>query len=389
MQEPTGQDRRLRLVESDELPDALAAALAGGPPIAPLPPPGLERQQALAMLRPEEPVETDAAVVVSTSGSTGHPKGVLLSGRAIRAAAAATHARLGGPADWLLCLPSHYVAGLMVLARAHLAGTTALAARPDLSDLTQVSGRLDGTGQHPRRYLSIVPTQLARALDRPELTQALLHFDAVLVGGGALAAPLAAAAERAGVRVVTSYGMSETCGGCVYDGVPLDGVDVALESSALRISIGGAPLFSGYRLRPDLTATALVDGRLVTADRGRWQDGRLTVLGRLDDVVVSGGMNVDLTEVERAVRSWPELAGADVAVVGVPDAEWGTAVVAVLESVLVDPEAPARLRSHLRDRLPAYAAPRSLIGRTSLPRTSSGKIDRRQLVADLNSQEPE
>ncbi len=384
-------------MEPGDLPDALAAALADGPPIAPLPPPGPEREQSLTMLRPDEPVEADAAVVVSTSGSTGHPKGVLLSARAIRAAAAAAHERLGGPADWVLCLPAHYVAGLMVLARAHLGGTTALPARPDLTDLAAVTERLRREGMG-HRYLSIVPTQLARALDRPALADTLRDFDAVLVGGGALAPSLAAAAGQAGVRLVTSYGMSETCGGCVYDGVPLTGVDVTLgspprspeaaegpEPVAGRISIGGASLFSGYRRRPDLTADAVHQGRLVTADRGRWDDGRLSILGRLDDVVVSGGMNVDLTEVERAVRSWPELGSADVAVVGVPDAEWGTAVVAVVETVLADPEAATRLRAHLRDRLPTYAAPRAVLGQTSLPRTSGGKIDRRRLVADLTA----
>ncbi|WP_375425597.1 AMP-binding protein [uncultured Friedmanniella sp.] len=383
MLEPTAPDRRLRLVEPDKLPEALAAALAGGPPIAPLPPPGLEREQAMAMLVPEEPVEADAAVVVSTSGSTGHPKGVLLSARAIRTATAATHERLGGPGDWVLGLPAHYVAGLMVLARAEVAGTTAARVRSDLADLAQVTDRLGS-----RRYLSIVPTQLARALEQPVLLPALTSFDAVLVGGGPLAGPLADAAARAGVAVVTTYGMSETCGGCVYDGVPLAKVDVALDPVDGRVSIGGGSLFSGYRLRPDLTADAVRNGRLVTADRGRWADGRLTVLGRLDDVVVSGGMNVDLTEVERAVRSWPELGVGDVAVVGVPDVEWGTAVVAVLEGDQPDPEASGRLRAHLRDRLPAYAAPRALLGRRPLPRTSSGKIDRRRLVADLIPSDP-
>jgi O-succinylbenzoic acid--CoA ligase len=388
VQEPTRRDRRLRLVEADELPDALAAALAGGPPIAPLPPPGLEREQAVAMLRPAEAVEADAAVVVSTSGSTGHPKGVLLSARAVRAAATACHQRLGGAGDWVLCLPPHYVAGLMVLARAEVAGTRARAARPDLGDLSEVSDHLGGAaGGERRRYLSIVPTQLARALDRPALTETLRGFDAVLVGGDALAPPLAAAAGRAGVRVVTSYGMSETCGGCVYDGVPLAGVDVALGAEG-RISIGGASLFSGYRLRPDLTADAVREDRLVTADRGRWEDGRLTVLGRLDDVVVSGGMNVDLAEVQRVVLGWPGLGGVEVAVVGIPDREWGTAVVAVVEGELADPEAAGRLRAHLRNRLPPYAAPRALVARARLPRTTSGKIDRRQLVADLTSQEP-
>jgi len=328
------------------------------------------------MLAPEVAVEPGTAVVVATSGSTGRPKGVRLSAAAVAASATVTHERLGGPGDWVLCLPGHYVAGLMVLARAALAGTRVLRAAADLADLPAAVAATSG-----RRYLSVVPTQLARALDRPAIAEALGAFDAVLVGGGALPAALAERAQRGGVAVVTTYGMSETCGGCVYDGVPLAGVQVELDEGG-RVSIGGEPVFSGYRLQPELTAASLVAGRLLTADRARWTDGRLQVLGRVDDVVVSGGVNVDLAEVERQLRPWPELAGADVAVVGLPDPEWGTVVVAVAEAQLED-AALGRLRSYLRERLPGYAAPRRLVGRVPLPRTSSGKIDRRRVVADL------
>jgi O-succinylbenzoic acid--CoA ligase len=377
-----GQGRsNLRLVEAEELPAALADALRGGPPVAPLPPGPVERAQALTMLEPDEPVEAGTAVVVATSGSTGRPKGVLLSRAAVVAAAEATHERLGGAGDWALCLPPHYVAGLMVLARTQLAGTRMHAVAADLDDLPLAVGQMRG-----RRYLSLVPTQLARALPRPAVVEALRTFDAVLVGGGALPAPLAQAADRAGMAVVTTYGMSETCGGCVYDGLPLAGVDVRLGPDG-RVSLGGSVLFSGYRRRPDLTAAALRDGRLLTADRARWDGNRLVVLGRTDDVVVSGGINVDLAEVERQIRTWPELQDTDVAVVGVPDREWGTAVVAVAERDGWSTGAEERLREHLQARLPAYAAPRRLLGRTPLPRTSSGKIDRLRIAADLTSSE--
>jgi o-succinylbenzoate---CoA ligase len=368
----------LRLVDAAELPSALADALAGGPPVAPLPTAALEREQAVAMLEPAVPVEPGVAVVVSTSGSTGRPKGVLLSGEAVTAGAAATHERLGGAGDWALCLPPHYVAGLIVLARTQLAGTRTHLAAPDLADLPRVAARMGG-----RRYVSLVPTQLARALTRPDVTAALRSFDAVLVGGGALAEPLALAAREADVAVVTSYGMSETCGGCVYDGVPLRGVDVRLGDDG-RVSLAGSVLFSGYRRRPDLTAAALPDGRLLTADRARWDEGRLVVLGRVDDVVVSGGINVDLAAVERQVRGWPGLGAGDVAVVGVPDPEWGTAVVAVLEREHWSGADEQRLREHLQSRLPSWATPRRLLGRVPLPRTSSGKIDRLRLVAELS-----
>ncbi|GAA1849480.1 AMP-binding protein [Microlunatus capsulatus] len=176
---PGRPDAGLRLVDAADLPAALAEALAGGPAVAPLPPAPLERQQALAMLTPDEPLEPGTAVVVSTSGSTGRPKGVLLSADAVAASVRATHERLGGPGDWVLALPAHYVAGLMVLARAALGGTRALRAAPDLADLPAVASATEG-----RRYLSLVPTQLARALPQPPLARALAAFDAVLVGGG-------------------------------------------------------------------------------------------------------------------------------------------------------------------------------------------------------------
>jgi O-succinylbenzoic acid--CoA ligase len=371
----------LRAVEEPELPAALAAALDGGPPVAPLPSEPVERARALRALRLDEPADPGAAVVVLSSGSTAEPKAVVLSAAAIRAGAEATHARLGGPGHWLLPLPRHAVAGLMVLARAHVAGTRVVPLSRDLADLP--GARLP----EGRRYLSVVPTQLVRALEQPALVVALAGLDAVLVGGAAVDPTVLARARAAGITCVTTYGMSETCGGCVYDGVPLDGVDVAVGEDA-RISVGGPTLFSGYRGRPDLTAEALVDGRYRTADRGRWTtapDGsrRLEALGRVDDVVVSGGYNVDLAAVEARAHAWPARGTAEVVVVGVPHAQWGTEVVAVSDAPL-----PADgLRSWVRAELPAFAAPRRLVVLDRLPRTSSGKVDRRRLQSDLS--EPE
>jgi O-succinylbenzoic acid--CoA ligase len=196
------------------------------------------------------------------------------------------------------------------------------------------------------------------------------------------------------VPVVTTYGMSETCGGCVYDGVPLAGVEVVLDDDG-RVSLGGPTVFSGYRLRPDLTADALRDGRLRTADRARWADGadgvrRLKVLGRTDDVVISGGLNVDLAQVERHAAGWPALAAdpdrapAELVVVGVPHPEWGTEVVAVSDRALP----VTGLREHLSGTLPGYAAPRRLVVLAGLPRTSSGKIDRQRIRALLSPDPP-
>ena len=240
-------------------------------------------------------VEADAAVVIATSGSTGAPKGVLLSRAAIRASVEATHSRLGGTGDWALALPTHYIAGLMVLARACLGGARVVPVHSDLRNLQQAAGLLS-----ERRYISLVPAQLDRALRHAEVIAALASFSAVLVGGSPMGDGLVERA-RAVIKVVTTYGMSETCGGCVYDGEPLRGVDVDLAEDG-RILIRSAALFAGYRLRPDLTAEAVVDGRFRTQDRGSWDAGRLVVLGRTDDIVITGGHKVDLADVEQAVQ---------------------------------------------------------------------------------------
>jgi O-succinylbenzoic acid--CoA ligase len=380
---------------------ALRRSLAGDGPTAPLPAPGPERDQTLAMLQPDRPVaEPDAAAIVATSGSTGRPRGVVLTRAALVASAEATQRRLQGPGTWVLALPPHYVAGLMVLVRALVAD----------QPLREVDQRLHGLadldlGAGPC-YISLVPTQLTRALADPRQTASLARFDTVLLGGAAADAGLLERTAQAGITVVTTYGMSETCGGCVYDGRPLDGVDVTIETSG-RISIAGPTVFAGYRLDPGATAEALVDSRLLTRDRGRWAGGRLVVEGRLDDVVVSGGLNVDLAAVERRVRAW---SGGEAAVVGVPHPDWGVEVVAVLESgenpvhvtggrqepgaapatstgLSSRPETLTALRTDLATTLPGYALPRRVLVTAALPRTSGGKIDRRRLIADLITDE--
>jgi o-succinylbenzoate---CoA ligase len=357
----------LRTVQPSEVAASLADALSGGPPIAPLPADPIERGRAITMVQPTQPVsEADPAVVVPTSGSTGAPKGVVLSRAAIRASVEATHARLGGVGDWLLALPPYYVAGLMVLARACLAGTRAVPVRSDLGDLAPAAGTLSA-----RRYISLVPPQLDRGLRRRDVAEALARFNAVLVGGGPTSDDLMGRAEAAGIRIVTTYGMSETCGGCVYDGQALADVDAELADDG-RIWIRSSSLFSGYRLRPDLTNEAVVDGRFRTQDRGRWQGGRLVVLGRIDDIVITGGSKVDLGEVESCVQRWADQRGAHAAVLGVPDAVWGSVIIAVSDS----PGSLEDLQAVVRKSLPGYAVPRELIFLDRLPWLASGKLDR-------------
>jgi len=368
---------------------ALSAALDGtGPPLLPVPVDAAAgepartpaAQRLLAAMRAGEPLERDGiALVVPTSGSGGELKGALLSAAALLASARTTVDRLGGPGAWLLALPLTHVAGLQVVVRSLLAGTVPEAVAPgDEAGFVAGTARLSG----PRRYTALVPTQLARLLAAGAGT-ALSSYDAVLVGGGPAPQQLLERAREAGVAVVTTYGMTETCGGCVYDGRPLDGVDVQVVADG-RIRVRGPVLFSGYRLREDLTAAALRDGELVTGDLGRFDgDGRLHVLGRVDDVVVTGGENVALSAVENALT---EHAGVrEAAALGVPDPEWGTRVVAVVVPEGAPPPTLAELRSWVAERAGRAAAPWELRLVTALPRTALGKLDR-QVLGTLDRQ---
>ena len=315
---------------------------------------------------------------VRTSGSSGEPKDVMLSAGAVRASATATLRRLGGPGQWTLALPAHYVAGLQVIARSVLAGTSPVI----LSDHEGLPEATAGLAPS-RRYLAVVPTQLHRWLADERAVAALRAYNAVLVGGAAASPRDLAAARAAGVAVVTTYGMSETSGGCVYDGVPLDGVAVALGSGG-RIRIAGPVLFDGYAGRPDLTAEVLRDGWLTTPDVGEFDDdGLMRVLGRADDVVVTGGFNVPVASVEAVVLSLPGVAAC--AVVGRPDAEWGEVVCAVVETT--EPGRSAVTLDLVRDavssRHPRAWAPRELIVTEALPLLESGKVDRGAVVSSL------
>ena len=304
-------------------------------------------------------------LVIETSGSTGRPKRVLLTRDAVLASARASASRLaayGAPEGrWGLVLPSAYVAGVQVVVRSLLAGHD-----PELGGFAHAD------------FTSLVPTQLHRALADPGETAALARLRAVLVGGGAVDRALRARAEEEGIRVVATYGASETAGGCVYDGHPLDGVALVVGADG-RVRIGGPTLFSGYLGDPELTAAALVDGWYLTQDAGRIdEDGRLRVLGRIDDVVVSGGVKVPLPAVAATLRAHPGVEAAEC--VGIPDEEWGTRVVAVVvRGGTGAPPTADELRDHVAATHPRSWAPRAVVTVDRLPLLANGKVDRARL----------
>lgn len=376
----------------DLIPQLRAALSGDGPALLPVPPDQVP-PAALAPDRPlaegEDDVGDPTVAVIATSGSTGDPKGALLPASALLASASATHDRLGGPGRWLLALPPSHVAGLQVLIRCLVGGTV-----PAVLDLTagfrpeafaQAAASLAG----PRRYTALVPTQLTRLLEIGGAPlAALARFDAVLVGGAATPLPVRERAEAAGVRLVTTYGMSETCGGCVYDGIPLDGVEVDVDGdSAGRISLGGPMVARGYRGRTGAPAfrTDAAGRRWYRSDDvGRLRGGRLDVLGRLDDVLVTGGEKVAPSVVEAALLGLPGIAEA--VVVGADDAEWGQRVVAAV--VPAPGERPPTLdevRAAVRTAVAGYAAPRQLLVLDALPLRGPGKPDRAALSRLANT----
>jgi len=319
------------------------------------------------------PVPEGTAAVVVTSGTTGAPKGVELT---VDGAAAIGHGWAGAmghePDDhWLVCLPLHHVAGLAILARANVTGAAVTV--HDGFDLDAVGAAPSTVGA---TLVSVVPTMLGRLLDAGAPVHA---YRRVVTGGAPLPPALRDRAAAAGVAVVDAYGQSETWGGCVANGVPIPGATVRL-GPADEIEIAGAMVMRDYRRDPEASRRAFThDGWLRTGDIGAFSaDGRLHVVDRLRDLVITGGVNVSPVEVEHVLADHPAV--ADVAVVGVPDVEWGERVVAHV--VPRDPAAPPTLddlRAFARDRLTAPKLPRELVLVDAVPRSPGGKILRREL----------
>ena len=397
---------------------ALADALAGRRSLLPVPADDPARADLLARSQAAgEPIAADVAIVACTSGSTGTPKGAMLTAANLRASIDATHARLGGPGQWLLATPPAHIAGLQVLLRTIRAEE--VPAAMELDDGFRPGAMADAveamTGR--RRYTSVVPLQLRRILDDPAATEALASLDGVLVGGQATAPELLARARAAGIVAVTSYGSSETSGGIAYDGVPLDGAEVSVEEDSGRIVITGPMVSCGYRNvdSPDLRPAPAprspqrpddVHGVFRTSDAGRITSSpdsgssdesgpagttRLTVLGRIDDAIVSGGLKFLPGPIEDALTALDGI--ADAAVVGIPHPELGNAVVAAVtltgdipsEPPATDHAISEHLRARLAPDLGKHQVPRAVFVVKQLPTLPSGKLARTNLAEQLST----
>jgi O-succinylbenzoic acid--CoA ligase len=356
--------RRLVVVEArgtDAVVDRLRRAWDEGDAVLPLDPrlPGPARDRVLAAARPDEPVEEGDALVVATSGTTGDPKAVVLTHEAVAASARATSARLAVDPDrdrWLACLPLAHVGGLSVVTRALLTGTPLVV--HDGFDAEAVAGAATEGGC---TLVSLVATAL-RGVDPAA-------FRVVVLGGSAMPPDLPP-------NAVATYGMTETGSGVVYDGVPLDGVELQVVGGEIQVR---APML--LRCYRDGTDPKDADGWFPTGDAGTWDPETyvLSVSGRTGDLVITGGENVWPVAVERVLARHPGV--AEVAVIGRPDPEWGSRVVALV--VPADPAEPptlASLRDAVRAELPAYAAPRELELVAALPRTTLGKVARGRLT---------
>ncbi|MBB2976677.1 O-succinylbenzoic acid--CoA ligase [Microbacterium endophyticum] len=339
-------------------------------------------------------VPAGTAAVVTTSGSSGYPKSVVLSRHALTASAMATSARLGEGA-WLLALPAHYVAGLQVLVRALVSGHEPAILAGSFSAQAFAAASLSMAssvgGNAVPRFTSLVPAQLLTLLDAAEnddtVARAVRSFEAILIGGQALPVRVRERAAEAEVRIVRTYGSSETSGGCVYDGRPLD--DVSLRVVAGEVHITGPTLAEGYLGDPDRTDAAFIRDAAGTrwyrtGDAGRLENGFLHIDGRIDNVIISGGINVSLDRVETAVRS---LAGWESAVVvAATDERWGEASVVVRagERVANTPDF-AEVRSAVGEELGAPARPARVLMVDEIPTLPSGKPDRVALRAIVAS----
>ena len=355
--EQTSQ-RKIRAIDPTwtiaEITARLAEALAGDAPAITLGPISVET------------VPHEIAIVVSTSGSTGEAKEVGLSAQALFASAKATNKFFGASKGqtWSLLLPLTHVAGINVLIRALELGTIPI----DVRGLT---------GKYPEAdYTAIVPTQLFRALNGDsDLLTHLLSAKSVLVGGAALDSNLHEKARTAGINIVESYGMTETCGGCVYNGLPIGDTTFEINSDGL-IKISTSSLATTYLNDVSGWSAKLENGYFLTSDLGQIVNGRLTVTGRADDVIITGGVNISLTKVEEIIRN--TFTGIECAAFAVTDQQWGQALHLAIAGE-VKPEV-SEINESLSLRISAAAKIKRAIYIDQLPKTALDKVNRQELV---------
>ena len=358
-------------------------ALSGdGPAITPIPVVGATISDAyvgslLRAIAPGEPLEDDrTAVVLATSGSTGNPKGVLLSAEGLTA----LNPWRGEPATWVAAIPLTSAGGFNVLTRALAPGCDCVGvdslggARPFTPAGFAAAITQAALGGLPLRT-SLVPAQVRRLLGDPQGIEALRACATILVGGAGLDPALRDAAAAVGITVISTYGMTETCGGCVYDGIPLDGVTVVIDAQS-RVTLGGPSIALGYRNEPALTAAHFTDSGFRTSDLGEFIDGTLRIIGRSDDVVTVNGVNVSITAVESLLRTYPGI--RDCAVIALEDSERGSRVMAFVSPVHVDVTA---LGDFVSEQLGAAARPRTFTTIEHLPMLPGGKTDRQALIS--------
>ncbi|MGZ5328250.1 MAG: class I adenylate-forming enzyme family protein [Actinomycetota bacterium] len=342
----------------------------------------IDRARPTALLEPDgeltvfaqpAPIAPGIGVVVGTSGTGGTPKLVELTRNAVAAAVEGSRRALEAADDdpWVACLSPAHVGGLLVFLRsALLGGPVTVLERFDEVRLVEAIAAAPGAS------VALVPTMLRRLVDADT---DLSRCGVLLLGGGPVPGELRAAAEAHGARIVSTYGLTESCGGVVYDGVPFEGTELRIGDDD-RIELRGPTIMEGYRHDPAATgATFTTTGWFLTADAGSLDgEGRLHVSGRLDEAIRTGAETVWPDEVERALQQHPKV--ADVAIAGRPHPEWGQQVVAyVVPAKPDDPPSLDELRDHASEQIARHKAPRELVLVPDLPRTSSGKIRRAEL----------
>lgn len=352
---------------------ALEEALTGQRTLLPVPANDPARTNLLRnTLKPGAPIDDDIALVVSTSGSTGKPKGAMLTPANLISSADATHQALGGEGQWLLAMPAAYIAGLQVLVRSMVAGVEP--AYVDLSrgfNVAEFAARaheLAQTGE--RTYTALTPMQLAKATSTLKGIDALRTFSAVLVGGAATNPRLLDSAKKLRINVVTTYGSSETSGGCVYNGRPIAGAHVKIVDG--RIHLGGPMVARGYH---HLDSPDLQDGWFRTSDAGSLENGVLTVLGRTDNVISSGGLKLHPEVLEEELLRIDGVTAA--CVVGKQDARFGQRICAAYTGSAAVPDIlDALADAEDAGRIAHWQIPKELKSVAALPQLGPGKVNR-------------